>query len=215
MDSDPLTFSKVSGPAWLSVASDGTLSGTPLNENVGLNSWTVQVSDGVDSSIATLEITVQVAQPGWTELTNDDFEGSFGNWMDGGSDVRLASINAIDSQCIEIQDNSVWSEVELSNSLDLTSYSELRIEFSYVVKSFEGPEDFWVRFSDNGGLSWTTIKAYVNDVDFVDDGTRYPVELTIDSSSYTFSNDVKIMFECDASANNDDVYIDNVIISAQ
>jgi hypothetical protein len=28
-DSDPLTFTKLSGPAWLNVAADGTLSGTP------------------------------------------------------------------------------------------------------------------------------------------------------------------------------------------
>jgi hypothetical protein len=215
VDNDPLTFSKVSGPAWLSVAADGTLSGTPGSSDLGTNSWTVQVLDGIDSDITTLEIIVEAASPSWTELTNDDFEGGFGNWSDGGSDARLSTSYAIDSQCFAIQDNSNSSEVELSSSLDLTSYSELKIEFSYVVKSFESSEDFWVRFSDDGGLSWTTIKAYVNDVDFVDDGTRYPIELTIDSGSYTFSNDVKIMFECDASGNNDDVYIDNVIISVQ
>ncbi len=58
-DQDVLTFSKVSGPFWLTVSSDGILSGTPLNENVGLNTWTVQVSDGNGSSDqAELQITV-------------------------------------------------------------------------------------------------------------------------------------------------------------
>jgi hypothetical protein len=89
------------------------------------------------------------------------------------------------------------------------------MDFSYVVQSFEGSEDFWVRYSSNGGSSWTTIKAYVNDVDFVDDGTRYNPSVTIDSGSYTFNNNVKIQFRCDASGNKDDVYIDNVVISAQ
>ena len=54
---DTLTYSKVSGPAWLSVAANGVLSGTP--DIGGLNSWTVQVSDGnggIDT--ATLNITV-------------------------------------------------------------------------------------------------------------------------------------------------------------
>jgi hypothetical protein len=46
-DSDPMTFSKVSGPTWLSVATDGTLSGTPGAGDVGANSWTVQV-DAID-----------------------------------------------------------------------------------------------------------------------------------------------------------------------
>ena len=54
-----LTFARVSGPAWLTVATDGTLGGTPANNDVGLNSWTVQVSDGINTPVqATLNITV-------------------------------------------------------------------------------------------------------------------------------------------------------------
>ena len=54
-----LTFSKVSGPAWLNVATDGTLSGTPANNDAGDNSFTVSVSDGIDPAVeATLNITV-------------------------------------------------------------------------------------------------------------------------------------------------------------
>ncbi len=215
-DSDPLTYAKVSGPAWLTVAANGALSGTPEAGDVGSNSWTVQVDDGNGGTDqATLEITVVAAPPSWTELTNDDFESGWGNWVDGGSDARLATSWAVGSQCFAIQDNSGSSEVEMSGTLDLSGYSQLKINFSYVVQSFENAEDFWVRFSSNGGSSWQTIKAYVNDVDFVDDGTRYNPELIIDSGSYTFNNNVKIMFECDASGNADDVYIDNVVISAQ
>jgi regulation of enolase protein 1 (concanavalin A-like superfamily) len=56
---DTLTFSKVSGPAWLSVASNGTISGTPSNSNVGANSFTVRVTDpGSLSDQATLTIIV-------------------------------------------------------------------------------------------------------------------------------------------------------------
>jgi hypothetical protein len=57
--SGPLTFSKVSGPAWLSVASDGTLSGTPSVSNVGTNSFTVRVTDSSSATDdAILNITV-------------------------------------------------------------------------------------------------------------------------------------------------------------
>ena len=42
---DVLTFSKVSGPAWLSVSADGTLSGTPPVGSAGLNTFTVRVTD--------------------------------------------------------------------------------------------------------------------------------------------------------------------------
>ena len=53
-----MTFSKVSGPAWLTVAADGTLSGTPENDDVGVNAFTVQVDATGGSDTATLNITV-------------------------------------------------------------------------------------------------------------------------------------------------------------
>ncbi len=53
-----LTYSKVSGPAWLSIVANGALSGTPALINAGVNSWTVQVSDGITNVTATLKINV-------------------------------------------------------------------------------------------------------------------------------------------------------------
>ena len=63
VDSDPLTFSKTSGPSWLSVASSGTLSGTPSSSHAGTNAFTVRVVDGRGGSdTATLQITVVAPQ---------------------------------------------------------------------------------------------------------------------------------------------------------
>ena len=54
-----MTFTKVSGPTWLSVATNGNLSGTPINSNVGLNTFTVSVTDGNTAPVqATVNITV-------------------------------------------------------------------------------------------------------------------------------------------------------------
>jgi hypothetical protein len=62
-NSDPLTFAKASGPTWLSVASNGALIGTPGSSNVGINTFSVSVSDGRGGSdTATLQITVLAAQ---------------------------------------------------------------------------------------------------------------------------------------------------------
>jgi hypothetical protein len=58
-DNDPLTFTKSAGPAWLAVSSNGALSGTPGSSNVGLNNFTINVSDGRGGSASTmLQITV-------------------------------------------------------------------------------------------------------------------------------------------------------------
>ena len=40
-DGDPLTYSKLTGPAWLTVAADGSLSGTPAQSDAGANVFTV------------------------------------------------------------------------------------------------------------------------------------------------------------------------------
>ena len=56
---DTLTYSKVSGPAWLQVASNGALSGTPANSDVGSNAFTVRVTDAsgaTDEAVLTIEV---------------------------------------------------------------------------------------------------------------------------------------------------------------
>jgi uncharacterized repeat protein (TIGR03803 family) len=56
---DTLTFAKVAGPAWLQVASNGALSGTPAVSDIGPNSFSVSLADTNGwSSSATLTITV-------------------------------------------------------------------------------------------------------------------------------------------------------------
>lgn len=58
-DLHPLTFTKLSGPAWLSVAANGAISGTPGVANEGLNLFVVRVSDPSGaSSDAELRVTV-------------------------------------------------------------------------------------------------------------------------------------------------------------
>ncbi|MGJ8653482.1 MAG: putative Ig domain-containing protein [Opitutaceae bacterium] len=45
-DLDTLSFTKDSGPSWLSIASNGDLTGTPLVGDIGYNLFDVSVSDG-------------------------------------------------------------------------------------------------------------------------------------------------------------------------
>ncbi len=56
---DQLSFFKISGPAWLNVATNGGLSGLPLSTNAGANSFLVGVADlGGLSTNATMFINV-------------------------------------------------------------------------------------------------------------------------------------------------------------
>ncbi|MGD2047232.1 MAG: Ig-like domain-containing protein, partial [Gemmatimonadota bacterium] len=55
---DTLTYTKLSGPAWLSIAADGALSGTPGAGDLGDNGFSVQVDDGQATDVGTLHVFV-------------------------------------------------------------------------------------------------------------------------------------------------------------
>jgi hypothetical protein len=87
---DVLTFNKVSGPAWLSVAGNGTLSGTPGAGDLGTNHWIVQVTDLASASNqATLRIIVSAATEGPT-VTNIIVNDSFAD----GNRARTGALDA-------------------------------------------------------------------------------------------------------------------------
>ncbi len=59
-DADAVSYSKTSGPAWLTVSPDGNISGTPPAGAEGLNSFTIRASDPSGAfDEAVLEITIQ------------------------------------------------------------------------------------------------------------------------------------------------------------
>ena len=61
---DAITFVKLSGPTWLSVAGNGNLNGTPLSANAGTNNFIVRATDpsGLFST-ATMNVMVSAAPP--------------------------------------------------------------------------------------------------------------------------------------------------------
>ena len=71
----------------------------------------------------------------------------------------------------------------------------------------ENGEDFWVRF--NNGSGWNTVAAYASGSSF-NNGSFYVATVTIPGSS--LSNNCQFRFQCDASGNNDQIYIDLVTI---
>ena len=73
---DTLTFSKIAGPAWLNVAPNGVITGTPPFANFGANTFTVQVTDSHNASdTATLLINASSPNCGPTVVLNENFAG--------------------------------------------------------------------------------------------------------------------------------------------
>lgn len=76
----------------------------------------------------------------------------------------------------------------------------------------ETSKKFTILYYD--GTTWQAIKQYTSGTDFVND-TFYHGIVYINEGSYIFPTNMKIKFRCDASLTSDDVYIDEVTVSAK
>jgi hypothetical protein len=150
---------------------------------------------------------------GCTEVTIDsnNFEGGWGIWNDGGSDCRRSSNDqayANGTYCVRLRDNTSSSTMTTDN-LNLSTFEEVTIDFSFYPRSMENNEDFWLQYSSNGGASYQTLIGWVSGTDFTN-GTRYDKSVIITGP---FASNARFRFRCDASTNSDFIYIDDVVIS--
>jgi hypothetical protein len=142
---DIRTFAKISGPSWLSVASDGTLSGTPSNSDVGSNNFTVRVTDAAGlSDDAGLSITVTNA---------NDAPVFAANPISGGNvdeDSAYSGTLAGSASDVDAGDNLSYSKVSGPAWLNIASNGTLS---GTPGNDDVGPNSFTVRVTDGGGLT--------------------------------------------------------------
>ena len=147
----------------------------------------------------------------YVNISSSDFDSGWGPWNDGGSDCRRSANDspyaASGTYCIRLRDNSN-SSVLTSDNFNFRNFEELTISFSYIARSMENGEDFWLQFSTNGGSTFTTIGSWVSGIDF-QNGVRENVSAV---ATGPFTTSTRIRFRNDASANNDWIYIDDVVI---
>jgi hypothetical protein len=118
-----LTFSKVDGPAWMSVSTNGVLSGTPGAGDVGANVFTVKVEDAeLASDTATLNITVHAA----VEIPSNPEELHIylliGQSNMAGRAPYMAEESGIIQGCFLLNDLDSWEPAQLP----LNKYSTIR-----------------------------------------------------------------------------------------
>lgn len=129
-DSNPLTFYKITGPRWLVVATNGALIGNPTLADVGLNNFTVQVSDGITSVTTTMQITVQPVPPSSYTLTyiagaNGSLGGTTQQTVNAGaSGAAVTAVALTGYRFINWSDGSTANprtEVNVTASLNVTA----------------------------------------------------------------------------------------------
>lgn len=140
-----------------------------------------------------------------------NFDANWGIWTDGGTDcarINNATYANSPTYSIQLRDNTTTSVMTTGNQ-NLSAYSELTVNFSYVAVSFENGEDFWLQISTNGGSTYTTIGDYNAGTQFTN-GVRQSASVVIPGP---FSSTTRLRFRADASADDDVVYIDDVVIT--
>jgi subtilisin family serine protease len=149
----------------------------------------------------------------YVSIDSNDFEGGWGIWNDGGSDVaRISNATYANSgtYLIQLRDNSGVGSSTTTDNLNLLAFSEVTIDFSYYARSMDNAsEDFWLQISTNGGSSFLTIEEWNRDDEFVNN-QRYNETVVY---AGVLSSTTQFRFRCDASGNSDWIYIDDVVIT--
>ncbi|WP_255572887.1 reprolysin-like metallopeptidase [Hanstruepera marina] len=145
-------------------------------------------------------------------LNEGYFETGWDGWADGGSDcARYSGSNSYEgSFSIRIRDNSGTASAMTLSNINVTPYSQVVVDFYFYVNSMENGEDFWLRYFD--GSSWNTVATYVSGSG-INNNTFYRGTITITPAQYAFVSNAGFRFQCDASGNNDQIYIDQVTIT--
>ena len=146
-DVDPgssLVFSKVSGPAWLSVAIDGTLSGTPALSDLGQNSFVVRATDDTGASA---DVTLTITVLGDTLVARYSLDGTAAD-SQGGPAATLAGTAAYTT-------GTVGQALAFDGA---TTYANLSIPSPVLYKDFTFAAWVWW----DGGAIWQRIFDFGN-----------------------------------------------------
>ncbi|MFT5495913.1 MAG: hypothetical protein ACI9TH_001310 [Kiritimatiellia bacterium] len=136
--SDSLQYSKSAGPAWLIVASNGAMGGTPSLADVGTNTFTVRVQDNAGlSDTTTLEIVVTC-------------EGILAEYWYGISGGSLASLTS-DPDYPANPDETQYFTGGYDAPQNMGSSYGLRTR-AVLVAPTTGAYTFWIASDDEGSL---------------------------------------------------------------
>lgn len=201
---------------------DGTFDGATSNTTYtvsGLTASTVynisvraRDAAGNQSNASSVEVTTLSGESS-SLLFAHYFETGWDGWTDGGSDCyRYSGSRSYEGNySIRLRDNSGTGSAMTSSGFDASSFSQLEINFYFYPYSMETGEDFWVRYYD--GAVWHTIATYVKGSSFTNN-SFYVATVTISNENYNFAQNAKFRFQCDASGNQDHIYIDQVTVTA-
>ena len=164
---------------------------------------------------------------GSTIIHSADFESGLDGWTSGGSDASREnnttwSYSGDYSLRIRDDDASGSTSSFDSPAFDLSSYDKVDFKFFFAPDSVEDTEEFMIEYSSDNGSTWTTVKVFEGgsvgdesaDFETTSSVIFYGKIVTLKSTDYTFPSSTisKFRIRCNASNNDDKVFIDNITI---
>jgi hypothetical protein len=145
-------------------------------------------------------------------LSASYFEKGWDNWTGNIIDTEryFGDFSWEGDYSIMIRDNGGEESAMTSAEMDLRGFQTVKIEFAFYAYSMEKDEDFWLMYYD--GTKWNTLKSYVSEKDFYNNNF-YEVSFIMDATKYNFIQKGRFRFQCDASTNADQIFIDAVKIT--
>lgn len=170
------------------------------------------IQNGDETGVDCGGSSCQPCQTGTVVLHEGYFETGWDGWIDGGSDCyRDRDSRSYEGQySIRLRDNSGVASSMTSPVFNLNGLDQVEVNFFFYPNSMENGEDFWLRYYN--GSTWTTVASWASGSSF-SNGSFFTATVTLDASQYNFASNAQFRFQCDASGNADEIYIDQVTIT--
>lgn len=146
-----------------------------------------------------------------TTLYEDGFENNYGNWNNGGNNCRRnlndAAFAAAGDYCVRLRNGTATSQLT-SDVLDLSTASDLSIQFEFQFRGLEWNEQLFLERSDDGGTSYTTLETWTRN------GSLKNKVLTGADVNVPapYSATTTFRFRLAGNESNDRVYLDQIVI---
>lgn len=208
-DGDPCTVGDVYDS---SCGCSGTFQDSDGDGVCDANDVCANGDDNIDTDGDGIPDACDSGSSGSTLIFGHYFESGWDGWVDGGSDcARYGGSRSWEgSYSIRLRDNSGTASSMTLNNVNVTGYDVLEFKFYFYAYSMENGEDFWVRVNDGSG--WQTVAAYASGSSF-NNNTFYTATIVLSAADFSFNSGFDFRIQCDASANSDYVYIDEITLT--
>ncbi|WP_345278251.1 immunoglobulin-like domain-containing protein, partial [Litoribaculum gwangyangense] len=190
------------------------IGGDIVNTNIpGSYIITYNVSDAAGNAATQVTRTVNVTSlPTDIVIHEGYFETGLDGWTEGGNDCsRISSSNSYEgSFSMRLRDGNGISSSMTSSTFNLSSYSQVKFSFYFYASTLNNGDSFSLLYNDGTGFS--IVDTWLTGVDFQSD-TFNNFLVTIDTSSYNLSTNGRFRIQSNTSKKNEQIYIDQIIIT--